>query len=159
MAWHKVESAEDRAEWSRIFALCLDADEPPAWHERYIYRGRLRTRATPDARPKLGKAQPVAILSMSRADGGAAVYRSAVAVIPEARGRGLQRSAIRWSERWARSIGARDCITYTHSQNIASMSNLIRSGYLPYEPTYAWVGRNPQWVYWIKRVSRTPADC
>lgn len=146
MGWRKAESADDRAAWSEIFLECFGADEvpePPTWGERWLYWGRAKAR---------GPVRPLAIVSAQRADGGAAVYLSFVGVTAAARGRGLARAGIRQVERWARELGAKDVITYIHSQNHASSVSFIRCGYLPYSPDYAWVGRDPQWVYWIRRL-------
>ena len=44
--------------------------------------------------------------------------------------------------------GATKMISYTSADNHASANNLIRSGYLLYEPENAWAG--PEFLYWYK---------
>lgn len=77
-----------------------------------------------------------------------AVFLCRAGVLPEARGHGLQRRLIRARLRHAREIGATGAMTYTAADNIASMINLIRCGFLPWEPGYAWVGRDGVMYWW-----------
>lgn len=71
-----------------------------------------------------------------------AVFLERAGVLPLASGMGLQRRMIRLRERWARSIGAGGCITYTTLKNYSSMVNLERCGYRYYYPSRWWAGEN-----------------
>jgi GNAT superfamily N-acetyltransferase len=68
------------------------------------------------------------------------VFLSRVALLPEARGNGLQRRMIRTRLRWARSEGYTRALTYTWLTNIASQRSLIREGFMPYRPFWIWEG-------------------
>jgi len=63
-------------------------------------------------------------------------------VLPGYRGRGLQTKLIRTRLRHARSIGADGAYTYVSHDNPWSGNNLIRCGFLLFEPTYAWAGEH-----------------
>ncbi len=82
--------------------------------------------------------------------GGPVCYLSRAGVMPDRRGRGLQRSAIRVRERWARLRGAAAIITDTAPHNLRSARNLAASGFATYAPARPWSGR--PWCYWIKRL-------
>lgn len=71
-------------------------------------------------------------------------------VLPEARGRGLQRRMIKTRVAHAASIGAKGCISYTSVENPVSSNNLIRCGFELYEPDYKWAGEG--YLYWWKTV-------
>jgi GNAT superfamily N-acetyltransferase len=78
-----------------------------------------------------------------------AIYLCRVGVLPIARGGGLQRRFIRCRERWGRRLGYRHAVTDTN--DVASMRNLIRCGYLPFDPKAPW-GRSTS-TYWRRRIS------
>lgn len=78
-----------------------------------------------------------------------AVFLCRAGVVPRARGRGLQRRLIRARLKHAREIKASGAMTYTSTDNIASMTNLIRCGFLPWVPGYAWVGKEV--LYWWRK--------
>lgn len=72
-------------------------------------------------------------------------------VLPDHRGKGIQRQLIRAREHYCRRKGLTAVITYTVMANPASSNNLIRTGYRLYEPDFAWKGR---WVlYWRKELA------
>ncbi len=77
------------------------------------------------------------------------IYLSRAGVLPWARRRGLQRQLIRVREAWGRSRGYHWCVT--DSNGAASATNLIRSGYLPWEPDDIW-GLDEA-TYWWKRIA------
>ena len=56
-------------------------------------------------------------------------------VMPDWRGRGLQREMLRLREAAMRAQGLRKAVTYTDADGAASMRNLIAEGYRPYVPT------------------------
>lgn len=72
------------------------------------------------------------------------VMLSRCGVLPSHRGRGLQIRLIRARLRWAR--GCTTVITYTDPTNVVSSNNLIRSGFLLYQPQWAYVGQ--EFLYW-----------
>lgn len=135
MRWRLVDDADARDTWSRIFRECMPYDdEPPDYHTRWL--GFVGDKAVAVlAATILLPAEPC-------------VYLSLVAVCESARGKRIQRRAIRHVERWALEHGCSAVISYTHSQNIPSMISFIRCGYTPYTPQHAWAGRDPCWVYW-----------
>lgn len=72
-------------------------------------------------------------------------------VVKEARGYGLQRRLIHTRVQSAIKRGGECVITYTMDWNTHSMNNLIKSGFLIYDPQYAWVGRDGI-IYWRKEL-------
>lgn len=75
------------------------------------------------------------------------VYLCRAGVAPEYRGLGLQRRMIEVRERWARKHGYLHAVTETR-QNIASSRNLIKCGYLPFNPNHPWAFADS--IYWTK---------
>lgn len=71
-------------------------------------------------------------------------------VMPEARGKGLQRRMIKTRVAHAAYIGAKGCISYTSTDNTVSSNNLIRCGFELYEPEYKWAGE--EYLYWWRTV-------
>lgn len=59
-------------------------------------------------------------------------------VVPEARGQGLQRRMIRVRDAQARKLELECVITYTDRYNVRSSNNLIKEGYLLYNPEHKW---------------------
>jgi ribosomal protein S18 acetylase RimI-like enzyme len=56
-------------------------------------------------------------------------------VLPDYRGRGLQRQMFQLREQAMRRQGLAKAVTYTDADGAASMRNLIAEGYRPYAPT------------------------
>lgn len=136
--WRQAKTREDRETWTAfVREIMPEDDQPPAHHVRWLLRE---------------DGQVVAACSAAPVERGQGVYLSIACVRGSARGRGLQSSAVRLRERWARRQGATWAITYTACQNAASMRTLIRCGYRPYSPVRAWVGR--RYVYWRRRLTR-----
>ena len=77
----------------------------------------------------------------------ATMYLKRAGVIPEFRGRGLQRRLIHARCAKARRLGAERVITDT-TDNPASSNNLIACGFRMYTPTSPWAYSNT--CYWIK---------
>lgn len=75
------------------------------------------------------------------------VFLCRAGVLPEARGKGLQRRMIRTRVAHAKSIDAVGCYSYTSYDNYASANNLIRCGFLLFEPNYAWGGNGAYYLY------------
>ena len=92
----------------------------------------------------------VAYTAAKLCDKGDSLALLRTAVRRDWRGKRLHARLIRVRERWGREHGADTAITYTLSSNYASIRGLIRAGYLPYSPQWAWVGRDPDTVYWQK---------
>lgn len=68
------------------------------------------------------------------------VFLSRAGILPEARGLGLHRRMISVRLRWARKNGFKRAITYAQRDNIQSAVNLLRCGFMLYDPDYRWVG-------------------
>lgn len=68
-------------------------------------------------------------------------FLSLAGVLPEHRGRGLQKRLIKARIAYARKWGVRQVVTYTVVNNPESMRSLIRCGMLPYTPKTPWVGK------------------
>lgn len=76
-----------------------------------------------------------------------ACYMARCGVLPKYRGMGLQRRLLTTRERKARSLGYSNVITTT-LRNPASANNLIKRGYMTYEPQTRWGAVDT--IYWIK---------
>lgn len=76
------------------------------------------------------------------------VFMSLCGLFPEARGNGLQRRMLTVREKWARRKGYKIVITYALRDNPYSYENLIKRGYMLYEPEYPWVDGN---VYYFRK--------
>ncbi len=77
-----------------------------------------------------------------------AAFLSLAGVLPEYRGRGIQKRLIDVRTKHSRSKGWGRCITYTVVDNPPSMNSLIKAGFKPYTPAYNWVGAKV--VFWQK---------
>lgn len=75
-------------------------------------------------------------------------FLSRAGVVPDFRGKGLQKRLISVRERYARKVGISQLITYTLTSNLASSNNLIRCGYTLYTPSEAYAGTSS--LYWNK---------
>ena len=75
-------------------------------------------------------------------------YLCRAGVIPEFRGRGLQRLLIQARVRKARLQGRTAVVTDTVPWNIPSNNNLISSGFRMFNPTHPWCGAGA--CYWTK---------
>ncbi len=65
-------------------------------------------------------------------------YLARAGILPEFRGKGIQRRLIKIREDEARKRGYHYIITYTARHNLASANNLIKSGYRLYRPAKCW---------------------
>jgi hypothetical protein len=74
--------------------------------------------------------------------------RAAVPIIKH-RGNGLQRRFLRVRETKARCLGWQCLITETLIDNIYSSNNLIRSGYVLFEPKERWANES---IFWKKQL-------
>lgn len=75
------------------------------------------------------------------------VFMARAGVVQAQRGQGLQRRMLKLREGHAvKQWGASRALTYTHPRNVASNNNLIRSGYLQWEPE----AYTDQWINWWK---------
>lgn len=74
-------------------------------------------------------------------------------ILIQHRGHGIQKKLIRSRERYAKKLGIHDIITYTHTLSIASVNNLINSGYKLYDPTHHWAGtQRNETLYFTKKI-------
>ena len=76
-------------------------------------------------------------------------YLCRVGVLYRARGHKLQRRLIRAREAFLKERGRGMSLTYTNLDNSASNNNLIKCGYMTYNPDYDWAGRDNV-IYWRK---------
>lgn len=79
------------------------------------------------------------------------MYLVRAGVLPEFRGRGLQKRLLLARERYARSVGAEWLITSTYL-NTASANSLIARGFRLYEPEIPWGADGT--LYWRKELLR-----
>lgn len=71
-------------------------------------------------------------------------------VMPEHRGRGLQKRLIAARLRRAKALGKRRAITYTAVSNVASANALIARGFRLYRPALTW---GDEFCYWKKELA------
>lgn len=69
---------------------------------------------------------------------GDTAYLSRAGVMPEYRGRGLQKKLIRVRLAWARANGYDRAVTDSVSGNVASSNSLIACGFKLFRPAYLW---------------------
>lgn len=84
--------------------------------------------------------EPVGFCSTKYLAAEKTVFFSRAGLLPRARGNGLQRRMIQVRERWAASIEAEAIVTYVVYGNNSSLANLLKRGYLLYEPARSWAG-------------------
>lgn len=84
---------------------------------------------------------PVGYCASQYLPGRGAVYLCRAAVLPEARGRGLQRRMVSVRLMDARKRGYHTAISYVHVDNLPSANTLIKCGFTLYEPTPDWKDR------------------
>lgn len=77
-------------------------------------------------------------------------YLARAGILYKYRGQGLQRRLIRVRERRARQLKLDTLITYATLDNHASANNLIKCGYLLYEPEWVYGFKNA--YYFIKKL-------
>ena len=78
------------------------------------------------------------------------LYLCRSGVVPEWRGKGLQKRLIAVRERYAKAQGAAWLISDT-THNPASANSLAARGFRRYEPAVPWGGRHT--LYWRKRIA------
>ena len=78
------------------------------------------------------------------------VFLSRAGVLPEYRGKGIQKRMIQVRLWWARKIGAKHAVTYTSYDNLPSSNNLIKTGFVLFNPEWPWVGTD--YNYWIREI-------
>lgn len=78
------------------------------------------------------------------------LYLTRAGVLPEARGRGLQRRLIRARVAHARRLGLTGAYTYTLNWNEKSANNLIACGFRLWWPARPWAAKSA--VYWYRDV-------
>jgi GNAT superfamily N-acetyltransferase len=74
-------------------------------------------------------------------------YFSRVGVMPQARGKGLQRVLMQRLEGWAKRQGIKTLVSTTY-QNPASANNFVREQWLTYLPATPWGALDT--IYWWK---------
>jgi GNAT superfamily N-acetyltransferase len=72
------------------------------------------------------------------------IYLCRCGVVPEYRGRGLQKKLIRVRLRYARKAGFKTAVTDT-ADNVPSANNLIACGFTMYTPEYKWALDSQYW--------------
>ena len=99
-----------------------------------------------------------AILKIAQHDGIAVGFHYRGGVLPDWRGKGLQRRMFRLREDEMRKCRLSKAVTYTDADGAASMCNLIAEGYRPYVPTptttLSGLGRLGRvgFVHWEKKL-------
>jgi ribosomal protein S18 acetylase RimI-like enzyme len=132
---------------SRMDRTCFPIDEPPTMSGAHWFIGwdGEKPAAYCAWKPVDHNGTPVGFL-----------YRAGV--LPDYRGRALQREMIRIREEDMRTRGMRAAVTYTDADGAASMRNLIAEEYRPYAPTptttLSGVGRLGRvgFVHWRKEI-------
>ena len=94
---------------------------------------------------------PVAFAALTHYEDDDTAFLSLAGVLPCARGKGLQKRFIKKREKLAAELDCRRIITYTSYDNIVSANNLIKSGYLLYEPKWDWGVTD---AYYFRKVLR-----
>lgn len=64
------------------------------------------------------------------------LYRACI--LEDHRGYGLQRKLIKKRVKWAKDYGYKGVLTYTLAENTTSANNLIREGFLLFDPEEPW---------------------
>jgi GNAT superfamily N-acetyltransferase len=140
-------SREDEQRIARMDAVCFPLDTPA------ILAGA-------DWSIGWDGATPAAYCAWKTAehDGVAVGFHYRGGVLPDYRGRGLQRRMLRRRESEMRERGLKKAVTYTDADGAASMRSLIAEGYRPYVPTttttLSGVGRLGRvgFVHWEKNL-------
>lgn len=70
-----------------------------------------------------------------------------VGVVPEHRGRGLQKRLIRVREAAAKAIGLEELVSYCVPWNCASLNSLVACGYKFYRPATKWGGAGAVYLH------------
>lgn len=86
----------------------------------------------------------VAYAALKFVDGGKTGYLNRCAVMPEYRGRGLQRRLIKHRIKYAKAHSIKRLVTFTHYKNYASANNIIKCGFLLFEPDFDTA---PEYLY------------
>jgi GNAT superfamily N-acetyltransferase len=79
-----------------------------------------------------------------------AIYIIRVGVLPDYRGRGLQKEMMRRLETWAKQKGFVSCVSDTANFSVASMRAFISLEYKPFWPEQPAPWALPYSVYWQK---------
>jgi ribosomal protein S18 acetylase RimI-like enzyme len=117
-------AAHDEALVLRLDAVCFPLDAPPVFAGAHWFIGW--DGETPAAHCAWKTVEQ---------DGVPVGFHYRGGVMPEFRGRNLQRRMFRLREDEMRRQGLAKAVTYTDADGAASMRNLIAEGYRPYAPT------------------------
>lgn len=77
-------------------------------------------------------------------------YYTRAGILKKHWGNGLHKRMILVREKFARQFGYKRIVTYTLTNNIQSIANLQKRGYLIYEPKRKYAGEN--FLYWEKHL-------
>lgn len=130
----RIEKAKD---WRIIAALdrvCFPTSEAPKFDDGTIWLL---------ARDGM---QPLGYAGLKVYEPGSA-YLNRAGVLPQYRGKGLQKKLVKARLRLAKKLGVETVVTYTMSHNHASSNTLISCGFRLYEPKFPWVGTE-EVLYW-----------
>lgn len=94
--------------------------------------------------------EPVGFAGVRIIEGGESGYLYRAGILPQYRGKGLQKRLIRVREKWCRKQNLKSCVTYVLPNNTASLNNLLRVGYVSYKPTYVY-GPKPRWCVYLRK--------
>jgi GNAT superfamily N-acetyltransferase len=132
----EVDGAEEDETINALHKLCLPHDELPSVHDGWWW---------------LAYANDVAVGYACMRDAKSeenAAFLAIAGVVPEHRGKGLQRRLIRVRVQKARRLMKRAVISYT-MDNAPSGNNLIACGFRLYDPDKRWEGGDV--TYWRRQ--------
>lgn len=99
------------------------------------------------------KREPIAFAGITPSTLGDGIgYLKRSGVLPDHRGRGLQRRLLRVREQYAASQGWHRAVTDT-TENVPSANNMIRAGYILFDPKPRWAFEHS--LYWTKTIKGT----
>lgn len=129
---YQLRKSEDKKKVAAMHTLCMPWDEIDTRGQCWLMYDEYE--------------EPVGFCSARQVNGNT-VFLSRAGVQRRARGNGLQRRMINARVQWARSLGVDCVITYTVYDNHSSISNLLKSGFRFYNPSWRWAGN----VHYFRR--------
>lgn len=83
-------------------------------------------------------------------------YLCRAGVLPEARGKGIQRRLVQARVAYSKKLGVPRAYTYVSTANIASMKTLVRCGFVPYH--YMFEDLSQSGFIYFEKVFKTPVS-
>lgn len=94
---------------------------------------------------------PAGFAGMTLHENGTMAFLCRCGVLPEYRGKGLQRKLIKVRERLAKKIGVKWLVSYTTRKRLVSGNNLIKCGFLLFDPPFSWGDK--YWLHFRKEIA------